>query len=375
MKYLSYLFIVGFSLFSMFFGGGNLVFPLLVGMSTSSPLLSIFGFVITSILLPFYGVLVGLYFKGDYEKCLGAFGKTVAHVLIFALLVFWIPLGSGPRCNQLAYGAFAETGITEIPLWLHSLIYSCIVYILTVQRGQFLEILGKVVTPFLIFFLFVLICSLFSQPFNVSLTGNMAFEDFLYSFFKGYNTMDFIAAIFFSSSIIGILREQKKGPLQLSFIRNAYILAIFLLCVVYTGMFFIGCLEADRLTSVSGAQLLATVGHLLLGDSLNIVIFMIITLSVLSTSMALSLVFSDYLYKSIFQEKLSYQWCLCISVGTSFVMSIMGFERLSVFISIILSVLYPILLVTTTVSAGQKYIKKKSDEEGLEKNGKEVPLF
>ncbi len=359
--------IVGFSLFSMFFGGGNLVFPLLVGIESSSPLLSVIGFILSSVFLPFYGVLIGILFEGDYQKALQVWGKPFAHLMIFLLLFFWIPLGSGPRCNQLAYGAFCE--LTQgVPLWLYSLFYSVLVFVLSLQRGRFLSILGKVVTPLLVFFLCLLIFSLFNQTIDFSLTGDMAFQNFTSALVKGYNTMDFIAAIFFSSAIISLLKENQKEKFKYSFVRNACLIAVSLLTVIYIGMFTIGCLKSGALESVSGARLLITVGNLMFGEKLKIIVFMIITLSVFSTSMALSLVFSDYLKKTLFKEKLGYRTCLFISVSISFIMSTVGFENLSLFISYIMTILYPVLLIMTTLACGRKLLQKRPSTSGLEMN-------
>lgn len=343
----------------MFFGGGNLVFPLWVGIETSSPLYSITGFILSSVVLPFLGILIGIYFKGDYQKCLGVWGKKTAQVLIFALVFFWIPLGSAPRCNLLAYGAFSEM-IGGFPLWLYSLLYSVFVYVLTLRRGQILEILGKVVTPLLIFFLFFLIYAVFSQPMNRSLLGDMAYSDFYSSVEKGYSTMDFIAAIFFSSTIITLLKEKQGERFRMSFVRSACLIAVALLSLVYIGMFTIGCMKADALQGISGAQLLITVGHVMFGDKFQLVIFMIITLSVLSTSMALALVFSDYLNITVFKGKLGHKKALFISVFISFVLSTIGFEKLSYFISYAMSVLYPILLITTIVAFTKHRFGKES---------------
>lgn len=360
MKRFLAVFVVGITLFSMFFGGGNLVFPLLMGINATSPILSTVGFLLSSVLLPFVGICIGIYFKGDYEKCLSVFGKTIGYLLIFFLLLCWIPLGSGPRCNQLAYGAFCEIG-GSMPLWLFSAIYSGIVYLLTVKKNYFIEILGKVVTPLLIFFLFFLIFSLFTQttekPF---LGGELHWKEFYHSVVAGYNTMDFIASIFFSSAIIALLKEKHKDKFKFTFVRNACILAVSLLTLVYLGMFSIGYVNADVLQGVSGSRLLASVSHVMFGEKLKVIVFMIITLSVLSTSMALVLVFSDYLTKIIFKGKISHKTSLLISVVFIFIISTVGFEKLSVFISYAMSTLYPFLLITTVAALGKNLLSKKN---------------
>jgi len=351
------LFIVGITLFSMFFGGGNLVFPLLMGIKATSPVLSTIGFLLSSVALPFFGVCIGIYFKGDYEKCLSVFGKTIGALFIFSLLLFWIPLGSGPRCNQLAYGAFTEIG-GVLPLWTFSALYSVVVYFLTVNKNYFIEILGKVVTPLLIFFLGFLIFSLFSQTTDKSFVGVMHWNEFYDSIVTGYNTMDFVASIFFSSAIITLLQSQQKDKFKFSFVRNACIIAVSLLTLVYLGMFSIGYFNAEALEGVSGARLLASVGHVMFGEKLKIVIFMIINLSVLSTSMALILVYSDYLNK-IFKGRVSHKMCVFISVVSTFIISTIGFEMLSLLISYVMSILYPFLLLTTCVAVGKKLYDKR----------------
>lgn len=352
-------FIVGMAIFSMFFGGGNLTFPLWIGSETSSITISSIGFILSGVLLPFYGIIVSLFFKGDYEYYLSACGKTIGCLLVFALLLFWIPLGSGPRCIQLAYGAFSTHTGLEIPLWAYSAFYSCVVYLLTFRENRVIEILGKIITPALIFALFFLIFSVFSSSTaEVAAANKIAssnLNDLYSSFFAGYHTMDFIAAIFFSSTVIGLLKEKQKDKFNFRLVRNSCIMAIVLLSIIYVGLIFVGYANSEVLASVPKDRLLAVIGQRLFGDNLQIIIFMIITLSVLSTSIALSLVFSDYLRKSIFKNRLDHKTCLFISIFISFLLSIIGFEKLAVIISYATSTLYPCLLIMTTIAFAKSF--------------------
>lgn len=352
--YLFQVFIVGMAIFSMFFGGGNLTYPLWIGSETSSIPVSSLGFILSGVLLPFYGIIVSLYFKGDYESYLSACGKRIGSCLIFALLLFWIPLGSGPRCNQLAYGAFSCQVGGNIPFWFYSLIYSCLVYLLTFRETRIIEILGKIITPLLIFSLFFLILSIFShspqEVVNATKTASFFSNEFFSSFFAGYHTMDFIAAIFFSSAVIHLLKEKEGDKFNLSLVKHSCLMAIILLSVIYIGLISVGNTYSDALIGVSRDRLLAVIGQSLFEEKFQIVIFMIITLSVLSTSMALSLVFSDYLRKTLFKDKVSHKTCLLISVSISFLLSVIGFEKLSTLISYATSILYPLLLLITTVA-------------------------
>lgn len=351
------VFLVGMAIFSMFFGGGNLTFPLWIGIETSSTIYSSFGFILSGVLLPFYGIVIALRFNGQHEEYLSVWGKKVGQLLIFLLLLFWIPLGSGPRCNLLAYGAFScQTGL-DIPLWLYSALYSAVVYLLTYRKNQILGILGNVITPVLIFALFFLIFSIVQSDIQWTGSSHSNWSDFYSSFLAGYNTMDFIAAIFFASAVISLIKEKQKETFSIRFVFNACIIAIVLLSVIYIGMITVGQVNADILSQVSRDQLLAHVGRALFDEKFQVVIFVIITLSVLSTSMALCLVFSDYLRKTIFKEKLDHKVCLFISVFISFLMSLVGFETLATLISYATGALYPFLVVITTVAFIKSYMK------------------
>jgi LIVCS family branched-chain amino acid:cation transporter len=56
----------GLAMFSMFFGSGNLVFPLLVGQMSSGHYLSAtLGILLTGVLVPFLGILAMILFNGD----------------------------------------------------------------------------------------------------------------------------------------------------------------------------------------------------------------------------------------------------------------------------------------------------------------------
>lgn len=352
--------ILGLAIFSMFFGGGNLTFPLWVGSGTSSVLLSSIGFIFTGVLLPFFGIFISLYFQGEYKRYLNACGKTVGNVLVFALLLFWIPLGSGPRCNQLAYGAFCSQFGSQMPLWLYSAIYTCFVYLLTFRENRVIEILGKVLTPFLVFGLFFLIFSIFSA-FSEDLTPVIGapWESLGEAFFMGYQTMDFIAAIFFSSTVISLLKSKEQGQFNFSLVKNACVFAIILLSLIYIGLIFVGYANQDFLINVPRDRLLAEIGQKMFSENFQIIVFMIINLSVLSTSIALSLVFSDYLRQTLLNNKLSHPFCLFISVVISYIMSIIGFESLATLISFATSLLYPALLFISVFAFAKNYYQNK----------------
>ncbi|EKE08422.1 MAG: hypothetical protein ACD_17C00172G0001, partial [uncultured bacterium] len=74
----------GLALFSMFFGSGNLVFPLVVGKTSQGHFnLGALGIFLTGVLVPFLGVLAMCLFNGCTKTFFGRMGRPA---------VFWFPL-------------------------------------------------------------------------------------------------------------------------------------------------------------------------------------------------------------------------------------------------------------------------------------------
>lgn len=64
-------FFVGFMLFAIFFGAGNLIFPPKLGFDSGSEFIpSILGFVLTGVGLPLLGIVVSAFYNGGYKEAL-----------------------------------------------------------------------------------------------------------------------------------------------------------------------------------------------------------------------------------------------------------------------------------------------------------------
>jgi len=193
--------VIGLALFSMFFGSGNLIFPLAVGRVSGEQFLAgAAGFILTAVLVPFLGVVAMVVFDGDYRKFFSFLGAKTGFLFTLILLTFWIPFGSGPRCVTLSYASVAPF-LGGVPLWLFGLFYTCLVYALSYKKNRFIDILGSVLTPSLLVCLGILVykgASLATQMPPSEVGGE---QSFLNGLLEGYNTMDLIASFFFSSTI------------------------------------------------------------------------------------------------------------------------------------------------------------------------------
>ena len=198
--------VVGLALFSMFFGSGNLIFPLLLGANYQGyfPIATL-GFVITAVILPSFGILAMVLAGGDYNKIfINIMPKKYSQTLIFLILLFWIPFGSGPRCILLAH-ASVKTYITFLPnIWSFSLIFLSLVYFFIKNQNKVINLLGKVLTPLLLLSIFLIVFASF-EKINFTPPLQSMSDVFFKSVLSGYYTQDLIAAIFFSATLVGML--------------------------------------------------------------------------------------------------------------------------------------------------------------------------
>lgn len=97
----------GFALFSMFFGSGNLVFPITVDQESEGHyLLAALGILFTGVVVPFLGVLGMMLYKGDIYSFFSCFGKKGTFLFSFLALALMGPFGVHFRLRN--------TGITNI---------------------------------------------------------------------------------------------------------------------------------------------------------------------------------------------------------------------------------------------------------------------
>lgn len=348
----------GLALFSMFFGSGNLIFPLFVGqLSPESLFAGITGFLLTAVLVPFLGVIAMVVYKGSYTNFFSCLGKWIGPLLIALLLTVWIPLGSGPRCTTLAYASLSSY-FTVPPLWAFSLFYTLLLSLVVYKRNRMIDILGYFLTPALLVCLGIIVFKgMFFSDVASSVT-NTSFHTFLTGLQEGYNTMDLIASFFFTASIIGILRDSSKseaGILKIAL--KSSIVGVILLGVVYVGLISLAAMHSQGLVDIPKDQLLAHMAKSILGSQLGIISAIAICLACFTTSVALVVVYSEFLQKIVFKNDDKIKEATWITLAISFVMSLFGLEGITFVTSPVLKVLYPTLIILIVYNVGGKAIK------------------
>lgn len=347
---------IGLAIFSMFFGAGNSIFPLYVGyVSQNHWYIALLGLILTAVLMPVLGIYAMLRAKGSPLLFFGRMGKIPG--LFVALLVISLlgPLGSTPRCIALSYATLTEGNAISMPLF--ALLSCLLIYVCTLRKKYILPIIGYVLTPILLLSLACIIgIGIVSGSFESHHLSH-GWSLFSFGLFEGYKTMDLLASFFFSSTILHLLKQPSDQKASRLLIQGGLI-GGGLLAVVYGGFCFIAGMHAEALTGVSQEHLLKRLAEILLGSHASIIVRIAISVACLTTAIALITAFTDFLQTQVFKKKVPYSFLLLGSLIVTYFVSIFEFTQISRFLSPILEIIYPGLILLTIVNCRNVFLHR-----------------
>jgi LIVCS family branched-chain amino acid:cation transporter len=352
----------GFALFAMFFGAGNLVFPLYIGANAGQHIfLNALGFLIGGIGIPFLGLLAASMFHGDYWAFFNRLGKIPAFLIITFLMIIIGPLGAMPRTETLVFNTIAS----YCPYFMQtnaifSLFFCTLIFVLAYRETKIVNILGLILSPIKIitFSLLIIVGMLFKEP---MITNSASISEVLKdSLIQGYSTLDLLAAVFFCTvAFKGI--EQSKNQLEMTnlnltkMIINSSLIGMALISVVYIGFMFVAYNHATSLQGIPAEQIVKAISSVVLGKFGELFVCIAVSFACLATALALAEVCSNYLYKVIFNHRVSKVFCLIIVTITTYSISNLGFKTIMYYMVPVLEVVYPALITLSIMNIFYKW--------------------
>lgn len=343
----------GFALFSMFFGSGNLVFPLAVGRESDGHFFwAALGICITGVLVPFLGAWAMMLFQGDTRRFFGVMGKTATFWLTFVALSLMGPFGVLARCITVAHGNF-KLLFPDVSLTIFSIASCLIIYLVTVNKSKIVTILGSFLTPFLLLSLVVI------TGFGVWFGGipepaqNHSWESFRNGFLQGYQTMDLIAAFFFSSFVLNHLANHETdfgGKSKRKIFLQSALLGGTLLSAIYVGLVFLGAIYAFELQNVPAQEMLGIVSQMAIGRLSAPIVCIAVVLACFTTAVVLATLFADFLKTEVARNRISDHVSMGITLIIAFLISTLDFAGIARFLAPILEAIYPALIVLTILN-------------------------
>lgn len=353
MKQYKLICVYGFAIFAMFFGSGNLVFPLQLGQQVGKNwFLGFLGLFVTGIVLPFLGLFVIKLHKGNYRSFFAEGGKVAGLILPLFTLSLLGSFGVVPRCITVAHGGM-DYLFPGLSLTMFSLIFCGLTYALCLKDHIMVDMIGKFMSPIKLTALAILIGVgiIYSPSISSEKPAMSAFSD---GVFMGYQTMDLFAAFFFSSLIFNRIKDILPTTTDHSVIVKAAlspsIAGALMLAIVYLGFVFLGAHYGDLIQNVAPELMLPTIATYALNPSAAFIIGIAIIFSCLTTAVALNNIYARYLVDTL---KLKSSYFPIVLVGTtaiSFFISLLDFKGIAAFLAPALEVSYPGLIALTILS-------------------------
>jgi LIVCS family branched-chain amino acid:cation transporter len=127
-------------------------------------------------------------------------------------------------------------------------------------------------------------------------------------------------------------------------------IGIGLLAAIYVGFSYVAAHYSASLALVPPDELIATVAVQVLGEYAGIVVCSAVSLACLTTAIALSSVFADFIHKDISYGKISYPLALIGTLTATYFISTLNFKGIVMMLAPILQLCYPALIALSIVN-------------------------
>ncbi|MCM3400108.1 MULTISPECIES: branched-chain amino acid transport system II carrier protein [Oceanobacillus] len=345
---------IGFMLFALFFGAGNLIFPAQLGQYAGSNIWpAIIGFLVTGVGLPLLGILA-MGFSGSRNlQELSSRVHPVYGIFFTALLYLTIgPFFAAPRTGTVAYevgiAPFISEGAQQTGLLVFTILFFAVALLFSLYPGKIVNNVGKILAPALVVLLVILLLVAIFNPMGAMQNPQEAYQGgaFVTGFLEGYNTMDALASLVFGIIVINAIRAlgitSKSGILSAT--ARTGVIAITLLGIIYVGIAILGATSTETLGLFdTGGPVLSGAASHYFGTFGSIMLAIMIILACLTTAIGLITANAEY-FNTLF-PKLSYKVLVVFFSVLTFVVANFGLANIITFSIPVLMFLYPLAIV------------------------------
>lgn len=353
LSFSSYL-AIGFMLFALFFGAGNLIFPAQLGQYAGTNIWpAAVGFLITGVGLPLMGILA-MGFSGSRNlQDLAGRVHPIYGIFFTALLYLTIgPFFAAPRTGTVAYeigiAPFIGEGSQQTGLLIFTIIFFAIALLFSLFPGKIVNNVGKILAPSLVLLIAVLLLIVLINPMGAIQSPQEAYQSgaFMGGFLEGYNTMDALASLVFGIIVINAIRSMgvtSKGEVLRATAKSG-IIAISLLGIIYIGIAYLGATSTGVLGLFdTGGPVLSGAASYYFGTFGSIMMAIVIILACLTTAIGLITANAEY-FHTLF-PKISYKVLVVFFSTLTFVIANFGLANIITYSIPVLMFLYPLAIV------------------------------
>jgi LIVCS family branched-chain amino acid:cation transporter len=348
--------VVGSLLFGLFFGAGNLIFPVHMGQEAgSASLLATLGFLITAIGLPFLGVVaIGLSRSTGLFDLASRVHKGYGYLLTILLYLTIGPFFAIPRtCTvsyEIGFAPFVSEAYRPIGLLVFTLLFFLSALFFSLRPSQILNWIGKILNPLFLLFLAFLIVASFVRPMgslaDSPVQASYASSPFFKGFLEGYNTMDALASLAFGIIVVQALKDLGvKSPkgIALGTIKAGAV-SVLLMGLIYACLAYIGATSLSQFPlSPNGGIALSQVARYFFGSWGSVLLALIVTFACLKTAIGLITACAET-FIGLFPKTLGYKAFVVLFTLVSALIANVGLTKIISLSIPVLMFLYPLAI-------------------------------
>lgn len=358
--------LMGFTLFSMFFGAGNLIFPPYLGAQAGSHTWTAFlGFAASAVGLPVLGV-VAVTLSGGLNKLASRVHKKFAFVYILVLYLAIGPCLAIPRTASTSFSIvlkpFMPEGISLGPIQLvYSLLFFTIAALVAMHPERLTEYLGKWLTPILLFLIVFIFVGTLMKPEGGAAVPSESYLKMasVQGFLDGYQTMDTLAALNFG--IIVAMNIQARGIKKEKSVMNETIwagwIAGIVLLIVYAMLTFVGMNSGKNFPeTTNGTEVLMKMSEFLFGRMGMIILAASFLIACFNTCVGLFSCCGKY-FNGIF-PRISHKVWVWSFAAVSVVIANIGLNAILKFSVPVLNAIYPLAILLIVLAFTHRLFKR-----------------
>lgn len=344
------------TLFGMFFGAGNLIFPVFMGQQAGAALWpAVVGFCLTGVGIPLLGIAaMGISrSEGLFDMCKRV-GKPYGYFFTCLLYLTIGPLFAIPRTATVSFSVgiqpLLHTDHVAAALCIFTAVFFAIVLFFSLRPSGIMTWIGKILNPLFLVFLAILAVAALAHPMgSISAgepTGNYIEMSFVQGCLDGYNTLDALAGLAFGIVLINSIRAlgvQEPKAISGSALKSG-VLSTALMAAIYCLLAVLGAQSHSVLgISADGGAALFQIGSHYFGTFGGVLLGLIVTVACLKTAIGL-ITSCATAFVELFPNFLSYKVYAVVFCLFSFGIANFGLSRLLELSTPLLMFLYPLTI-------------------------------
>lgn len=365
--------LIGALLFGLFFGAGNLIFPVNMGqLAGANSLKATIGFLITGVGFPLLGVVSSALSQSVSLFDMARPVSRMYSILFTCMLYLTIgPLFAIPRTATVAFEVGLNPFISEDYLKVGLLVFSLIFFVITLyfslRPGRILDWVGRYLTPIFLVLISILLLATFVKPMGQIGTyeaqGNYIDTPLFTGILDGYNTMDALASLAFAIIIISNIEKLGvKNPKNIAreTFKSGLVCAIGM-SLIYGSLVYMGATSLESVGRAdNGGAIMSLVSEHYFGIIGKLLLATIVIVACLKTAIGL-ITSCSQMFSEIFPKSVSYNKYAIIFTCFSFVIANFGLNNIIQISIPVLMFLYPLAITLIILSLLAPIINKQSD--------------